>query len=167
MDELQEFIRTTRDVRELKRALAVHNTLSGRSRAEVAAELGYSVAFVDKWRGIYKRQGVEGLRLGYKGSAGYLTPQQKDELRGWIQAQTTWDIPTLQAHLADHYGVHYKSLKSYYALMDEAGMSWKKSQDDHPEADPVEVEQTRDQIKKNAGDSPGVDSEAGRHALHR
>ncbi len=148
MDELQEFIRTTTDVRELKRALAVRNTLSGRSRAEVAAELGSSVAFVDKWRGIYKRQGVEGLRLGYKGSAGYLTPQQHDELRDWIQAQTTWDIPTLQAHVAAHYGVQYKSLKSYYALMDEAGMSWKKSQDDHPDADPVEVEQTRDQIKK-------------------
>jgi len=166
MDELQEFIRTTTDVRELKRALVVHNTLIGRSRSEVAAEVGYSVAFVDKWRGIYKRQGVEGLRVGYKGSTGYLTPQHHDELRGWIQAQKAWDIPTLQAHIAHQYDVHYKSLKSYYALMDEAGISWKKSQDDHPDADPVEVEQTREQIKKNDRDRSGVEPEAGRHALY-
>ena len=148
MDELQTFIRSTKDVRELKRALAVHNTQAGRPRIDVAAELGVSVGFIDKWRGIYKRQGVEGLRLGYKGSTGYLTAPQKADIRAWIQAQTSWDMLPLQAHLADHYGVRYKSLKSDYTLMDDAGMSWKKSQDDHPDADLKEIEQTRDQIKK-------------------
>ena len=148
MDDLQDLIRTTRDVRELKRALAVRNTQTGRSRVAVAAELGLSVAFVDKWRGVYKQQGADGLRLGYKGSTGYLTAAQKTAILAWIQAQTTWDIPSLQAHLADQYDVRYKSQKSYYTLMDEAGMSWKKSQDDHPDADPREVEQVREQIKK-------------------
>jgi hypothetical protein len=38
MDALQEFIRTTRDSRELKRALAVKTTLAGRPWLEVAEE---------------------------------------------------------------------------------------------------------------------------------
>lgn len=148
MEELQECIRTTRDVRELKRALAVQNTVAGRPRAAVAAELGCSVAFVDKWRWIYDRQGVAGLRLGYKGSTGYLTPHQHEEIRAWIQGQSTWDVLTLEAHIAQRYGVRYKSRKSYYALLKEAQMSWKKSQDDHPDADPKEIEKTREVIKK-------------------
>lgn len=148
MDDLREFIQTTQDVRELKRALAVQNTQRGRSRAEVAAELGCSVAFVDKWRGIYARQGVSGLRLGYKGSVGYLTSGQRAELRAWIQAQATWDVRGLHAHVEATYGVRYKSRKSYYRLLAEAQITWKKSQGVHPERDPARVAAKREAIQK-------------------
>jgi transposase len=53
MDALQEFIRTKRDSRELKRALAVQNTLAGRPWAEVASELGVTESFISKWRARY------------------------------------------------------------------------------------------------------------------
>jgi len=164
MEMLQEFIRTTRDARELKRALAVQNTVAGRPRADVAAELGCAVAFVDKWRWIYDRQGVAGLRLGYKGSTGYLTPPQKAEICTWIQAQSTWDVGSLEAYIAQGYHIRYKSKKSYYALLKAAKMSWKKSQDDHPDADPKDVETTREVIKKNAARGPRPYPETDRHA---
>ena len=148
MDELQQFIRTSRDGRELKRALAVQNTLAGRPRAEVAAELGYTVSFVDKWRWRYKQDGVEGLRLGYKGSVGYLTGEQKVEIREWLLAQSQWDVRALQAHLDQTYGVRYKCITSYHALLADAHLSWKKSQHTHPEADPEVVAARREAIKK-------------------
>jgi putative transposase len=112
MEDLQTFLQTTHDAREVKRALAVQNTLAGRSRAEVVAELGYSVAFVEKWRWRYAREGVEGLRIGYKGSNGYLTPSQKNELRGWIHGQSTWDVQMLQRQVEITYGIRYQSRKS-------------------------------------------------------
>ena len=156
MDDVLDFIHTTRDARELKRALAVRNTLAGRPRAEVAAELGCSVSFVDKWRWIYDRQGVAGLRLGYQGSTGYLTPSHKKAICEWLNAQSSWDIRALQAHIEQTYDVCYKSAKSYYALMAEARLSWKKTQDESPEPDPQEIEQVRTNIKKNARRSPGA-----------
>lgn len=154
MDDVLDFIRTTRDARELKRALAVRNTLAGRPRAEVAAELGCSVSFVDKWRWIYDREGVAGLRLGYQGSTGYLTLSHKKAIREWLIEQSSWDVRALQAHLDQTYGVCYKSAKSYYALLTEARLSWKKTQDDSPEPDPQEIAQIRTTIKKKRTTKP-------------
>jgi putative transposase len=148
MEDLQAFISTTRDAREVKRALAVQNTLAGRPRAEVAAELGYTVAFVDKWRWRYAREGVDGLRIGYTGSKGYLTGPQKQEVVTWLQAQRMWDVRTLQHHVEGTYGIRYKSPKSYYALMNEARLSWKKTQDDQPNADADQVAVIRQAIQK-------------------
>jgi putative transposase len=150
MDDVLDVIHTTRDARELKRALAVRKTLAGRLRAEVAAELGCSVSFVDKWRWIYDRQGAAGLRLGYQGSSGYLTASRKQAICEWLNEQSSWDIRALQAHVEQTYGVCYKSAKSYYALMAQARLSWKKTSDVSPKSDPEEIEQTRAVIKKNA-----------------
>ena len=161
MDDVLDFIRTTRDARELKRALAVRNTLAGRPRAEVAAELGCSVSFVDKWRWIYDRQGVAGLRLGYQGSTGYLTSSHKKAICEWLTGQSSWDIRALQAHIEQTYGVCYTSAKSYYALLTEARLSWKKTQDESPEPDPQEIEQTRKAIKKKRMTRPRQLSKSG------
>ena len=99
MDDLQTVIQTSRDAREVKRALAVHNTLQGRSRAEVATELGYSVSWVDKWRWHYAQCGAEGLRISYKGSSGSLTAEQRAEIQAWLGTQSTWSVPALAAHI--------------------------------------------------------------------
>jgi putative transposase len=154
MDDLRKFIHTSRDSRELNRALAVHNTLAGRPRADVAAELGVSMSFVDKWRWRYKRHGVEGLRLGYKGSVGYLTATQRAEIRAWILAQSSWEVRALQTHLDQTYGVRYKAVKSYHALLADAQISWKKSQAEHPAADPDKVLARRDAIQKKRPKKP-------------
>ena len=132
----------------MKRALAVRNTLAGRPHVEVAEELGCSVSFVAKWRWKYAQHGVEALRLGYQGSTGYLRPAPKKAIRMWIQAQSTWDVWALQQHLVQTYGVRYKSRKSYYALLKKAGMSWKKTQQTHPDADEQQVAKKRVEIPK-------------------
>lgn len=148
MEDLRQLIQTSCDVREVKRALAVQNTMEGRTRAAVAKELGYTVAWVDKWRGYYRKDGIDGLKVGYKGSSGYLTSAQRKTVREWLQKQKQWDIRTLAQHLDVTYGVRYKRPRSYYLLLDDARMSWKKSQDEQPKADPQKVSKARTTIKK-------------------
>lgn len=155
MDALQEFIQTTRDGRELRRALAVQNTLAGRSWAEVASELGVKESFIGTWRWRYKRDGITCLSVAHRGSQGYLKPTEKAAVITWIKQQKTWDIRMLYHHLDTTYGVRYKSPQSYYALLKAARMSWKKSQQKHPDADPKKVTAKREEIKKNADGSPG------------
>jgi putative transposase len=164
MEDLQCLIQTARDAREVKRALAVQNTLAGRSRATVATELGYTVAWVDKWRGRYRKAGIDGLKVGYKGSAGYLTPSQRTAITTWLHEQEQWDVHALARHIETTYGVRYQSPKSYYQLMEKARMSWKKSQDEQPKADPQKISATRTRIKKNGPGSPGPHPQTQRDA---
>lgn len=149
MTELDTFIKTVRDARELRRALAVKSTLAGRPWREVAAELGVCRAFIGKWRKAYVQAGVEGLRLKYKGSTGLLTAARRRQVIAWIQAQGRWGIPALRRYLLQTYGVQYKSRQSYRTLLLQANMSWKKAQQTHPKADPAAVTDTRETIKKN------------------
>lgn len=148
MSDLHELIKTTRESRELKRALAVTSTLAGRPWKEVAEELGGCESFIGKWRHIYDNQGLEGLKLGYKGSSGYLTPEAKADVMAWLQTSEHWNLGSLRAYLHRQYGVEYRSRQSYYALLHEAKLSWKKSQKRHPKADPEQVKATREAIQK-------------------
>jgi putative transposase len=148
MEDLQQFIRATRDAREVKRALAVQAILAGRPRATVAQELGYSVAWVKKWCWRYRQAGIESLKVGYKGSTGYLTPCQRTAVITWLQEQPHWDLQTLARHIETTYGARYQSPKSYYTLLKEARISWKKSQDEQPKADPQKVSEAQNRIKK-------------------
>ena len=93
MNDLKKFINTTRDSRELKRALAVKNTLAGRPWSEVAKELEVCESFIGKWRQIYAEQGIEGLKLGYKGSKGYLSVDAKVDVLKWLLKQPHWSVP--------------------------------------------------------------------------
>jgi transposase len=148
MNDLQQFIQTTRDSRELKRALVIQNTLAGRSWAEVAAELGVKESFIGTWRWRYKRDGIACLSLGYQGAKGYLTATEKAAVITWIQEQKRWDLKALSQHVTATYGVTYKSSQSYYALLTAARISWKKSQDRQPKADPKKISAKRKEIKK-------------------
>lgn len=148
MNDLNEFITITRESRELKRALAVKNTLAGRPWQEVAEELGVCESFIGKWRRIYDHQGIEGLKLGHKGSSGYLTPDAKADVLVWLQEPQHWNVGSLRAYIHRRYGVEYQSRQSYYALLHEAKLSWKKTQKRNPKADPEKVKATRETIKK-------------------
>lgn len=149
MDDLETFIQTTKESRELKRALAVKMTLAKRPWAVVMEDLGVSHAFISKWRSRYKQTGVAGLRLGYRGSTGYLSAVRKAQVLTWIQGQERWSVTALRLHLLQRYGVRYKSRQSYYALLAEARITRKKTQARHPQANPERVAETRAQIKKN------------------
>ncbi len=148
MSELEQLIKTTTRSLELKRALAVQNTLvKGRSWNDVAQELGVSRAFICKWRSRYKKHGVEGLRLGYKGSKGYLSAKQKKEIIRWLHEQKYWSVNALKKEIDLRYDVVYKSKQSYYVLMHQARLSWKKNQKRNPKHDPELVKSKRNEIE--------------------
>ena len=129
MDEiasLNAFIKTLHDVRELKRALTVKLTKQGYRPSEVSQMLDTSASYVTKWNKVYRAQGLPGLRLAYQGSPGYLSPEQRQAVQEWLHTQTHWEVAALRTHIADRYGVVYKSPQSYYDLFKAAGLSRKK-----------------------------------------
>lgn len=135
-DDLSQFLRETQDARTYKRALAVQLALQNRSYAEIAALLQVSTPFISKWKRSYREQGVTGLQIGHYGSVRYLAPAEREQVITWLKAQAPWDIPTLRTYLATHFDVVYKSLQSYYALLQAAGLSWKKTQAQNPKKTP-------------------------------
>ncbi len=72
MSNLAKIISTSKNVREVKRALAVQTVKAGLKLREACEILKVSDAFISKWKIIYENKGAEGLRSGYKGSKGYL-----------------------------------------------------------------------------------------------
>jgi putative transposase len=150
MQDVEQLINTTTNSLELKRALAVRNTLAGRPWQEVARELGVQRVFICKWRSRYKKQGATGLRLGYKGSQGYLSPAERHRVIAWIQEQDNWQVAAVQREVEMTYGVRYRSKQSYYTLLAEARMSWKKTQKTNPQGDPDQILAKRATIQKKS-----------------
>lgn len=133
---LNAFIKTLHDVRELKRALTVKLTKQGYRPSEVRQMLDTSASYVTKWNKVYREQGLAGLRLAYQGSPGYLPPAQRQAVQEWLHTQTHWEVAALRAHIADRYGVVYKSPQSYYDLLKAAGLSRKKIPETQPQKRP-------------------------------
>lgn len=146
---LEDFLKAVKDVREYKRGMAVQLFLAGQSREEIGQLLSVSKAYISKWRGRYKKQGAEALRLGYQGSQAYLTATEKQQVLDWIDAQApAIGVATLETYLESEYGVKYESTRSYYDLLHEAGISYKKGQAVNPKKDEQKIMEKREEIKK-------------------
>lgn len=143
MDTLEQFIQSNPDPRELKRALAVQMSQRGHSYREIRDVLQVSIGFVTACRQRYKAAGVEGLKLNYWGTQGYLGTQQKQELFDWLATKDYWTIEEIINHISDTYSVTYQSQQSYYALLKQGGFSWKKSQPVYPDKNEVQVEEKK------------------------
>ncbi|MEB3282136.1 MAG: helix-turn-helix domain-containing protein [Lyngbya sp.] len=87
LQELNEWIKSDLDSRELKRALAVKLSLQGWAYRAIAEVLNVSKSFISKWKKRYQFGGIEGLKLSYKGAKSYLTEQQRQEVIYWLQQQ--------------------------------------------------------------------------------
>lgn len=85
--------------------------------------------------------------MNYWGTAGYLKEQQKQELRAWLGQKDCWTLEEVIEHIEDHYGVIYQSPQSYYALLEQAGLSWKKSYPTHPDKDQQQVEEKKEKFR--------------------
>ena len=72
--ELENFIASNPDPRELKRALAVRMLIEGICRETIQNILGVSSPFISKWKINYALHGIEGLLLNHQGSQGQLKP---------------------------------------------------------------------------------------------
>lgn len=138
--DLLKFVQQTQDARELKRALAVKMTLQGILQKEIMSLLQVTSGFISKWKGVYKRRGAKGLKLGYQGGASYLTEAEQQAVLDWLQQKDYWQLEELQRHLWQTYQVEFRSRQSYYDLMARAGLSWKKSQRVNPKFDEAAVD---------------------------
>lgn len=65
----------------------------------IAALLQVSKPFISKWKRIYAETGVEGLRMGYRGTISYLSAAQRDQTLAWLRDQESWSVPALQSYL--------------------------------------------------------------------
>ena len=150
MTNLDDIINTSKDVREVKRALSVKMLQHGLSPAQISTLLNVSVQYISKWKVAYESSGASTLFVAYKGSQSYLTPAQKQETLQWIAQHTTLKIEELIRHLEDTYQVVYQSKQSYYTLLEEGGMSCHRSAAANPRHDSTRVLVKREEIKKNS-----------------
>ena len=83
--QLESFIKSDIDARELKRAIAVRMALSGNIYQEISLILGVSNFFIGYWKKQFKTKGIAGIKLGHKGPKGYLTARQNTEVIEWLK----------------------------------------------------------------------------------
>ena len=147
IEELEKFIKEAKDARELKRAQAVKMILQQKSYHEIKECVGVSHSFISKWKNQVLLNGVESLRVQYKGGKGYLKTEQVEEIIEWLQCQKNWSTDQLRAHIDEHYGVVFQSNQSYYSLFEKAKISWKKTQKKNPKKDDKLVEIKKQEIE--------------------
>ena len=139
MEELDVFIKSNPDPRELKRAMAIRMRLRGYPHREIMNILQVCSGFISKWKQAFMKDGIEGIKLGYKGAQSYLTSKEKKLVLGWLKAKNSWNINELEYYIAEEFKVAFSAKSSYYDLFHEAGISWKKSQKKNPRKDPEAV----------------------------
>jgi putative transposase len=133
--DLTSLINSNPDPRELKRALAVKMSIDGHPDRTIAQLLGVSNNFIRDWKKAFKVEGIDGIKLGYKGAKGKLTTEQREEIIEWLKDKQYWYLDELINHLEDKYDVVYKSKQSYYELFEQGRISWKRSQKVNPKFD--------------------------------
>ncbi|MBD6621330.1 IS630 family transposase, partial [Komarekiella sp. 'clone 1'] len=136
MQSLEDFIKESLDQREITRAMAVKMLLYGYKHKEIMPILNVSSGFISTWKKAFFQNGVEGLKLAYKGSKGFLDAQQHTEVIEWLQTKDEWTLNELEYQIASQYGVTFESKQSYYDLFNEARISWKKTSANNPKHDP-------------------------------
>ena len=132
---LESFIKSNPDVRELKRGLAVKMAIEEYPYQRITQLLRVSSFCISDWKKKFKVNGIEGIRLGHKGSRKYLTQAQFAEVVKWLSSQECWHLEELVNYLDKQYGVVYKSKQSYYNLFDLANISWKRTQKANSKSD--------------------------------
>ena len=120
--------------------------LAGNIYHEISKILGVSKFFVGYWKKQFKTKGIAGIKLGHKGSPGYLTALQNTEVIEWLKNKEYWNLDELVTYLDREFGVIYKSKQSYYELFDRAKISWKKTQKTNPKFDEELVKKKREEI---------------------
>ena len=144
---LTEFIQSNSSAREIKRAVAVKMALLSEPYSKITKMVGMHKSSITIWKQKFLAQGLDGIKLGYKGSSSYLTEEQRAKTITMLQTKKSWDLDELVNYLDEHFGVIYQSKQSYYDLLSSAGISWKKSQKVNPNANPELVKKKREEIQ--------------------
>jgi len=80
-----------------------------------------------------------------------LSEAERQEIIDWLKTKDYWDFDELITHIEVNYDVICQSKQSYYDLLAEAGVTWKKSQKVNPKSEPevVKKEEIREFIEAN------------------
>jgi len=135
---------------EQKRALAVKMVKQGYPYKQISDLLNVSSSFVEKWRALYNKQGASCFPSDYKGSDGYLKEDQKQAIYKFITTKSSCRIEELISFIEEKYGVVFQSKQSYYDLLYDAGMSWRKTEKENPKKDEEKVALKQEEIKKTS-----------------
>ena len=146
-DDLVAFLAEKRDVREYRRALAVKLAFQGYLYETISDMLDVTPGFVSRSKKAYETYGTAGLMLKYKGSQPYLAPDERRAVIDWLKAQKEWSIEILADHIETTYAIVFQSSQSYYQLLAEADMTYKKAQATHPKHDPELVAAKKKSLK--------------------
>ena len=139
IEELKAFIKTQRDGRQVKKALAVKLLYQEHTYESIISILDVSMGFIAKWKQEYEAKGLGSFAPRHKGRQSYLTQAQKDAVIEWLGTKDIWTLNELEYHLASEYEVSYESKQSYYDLFESAGLSWKKTSKVNPKKNPALV----------------------------
>lgn len=112
--ELEECFQTTEDWRLGERCQAVLMAARGRSRRDIAADLMAGERTVSTWLALYRREGLQGLRITWPPGKERLIPDTlAEEVKGWVRAgpeacgvkRAGWTHQLLASHLQRTRGV--------------------------------------------------------------
>lgn len=145
--DLAAFLNEHRDSREYRRGLAVKLALQGYAYDVIGAILDVTPGFVSQSKKAYLEHGVAGLHLKYRGSQPYLTSDERQAVIEWLKAQQQWSVDALRAHIEMTYAVVFQSPQSYYDLLAEAKITYKKAQQINPKRDPARVAAKKKRLK--------------------
>jgi transposase len=146
IERLQEFLDTRKNLKEWKRGEAVRLRLLGSSYQEIQTRLQVSISFIARNQKKFFHQGIEGLKLAYKGSESYLTEAQKQEVMEWLEPRERRNISELERHLIETYDVVFRSRESYYQILREKQLSWQKGNKENPRKKPEEIKKRNQEI---------------------
>ena len=147
IEELKAFIKTQRDGRQVKRALAVKLLYQEHTYESIISILDVSMGFIAKWKQEYEAGGIDSFISRHKGRKSYLSQDQKEMVIKWLGSKDIWTLNELEYHLADEYRVSYESKQSYYDLFESAGLSWKKTSKFNPKKAPELVAKKKPTLK--------------------
>jgi transposase len=148
IERLINFINTNGDSREMKRALAVKLALEGYAYRAINKILNVSQGYVSKWKKRFIKQGIKGLRLGYKGARTKLNKEEEEETIKWLLCQEYWDISELEIYLIEEYDVVFESKESYYKIYRQANITRQKAEKVNPRKNEEKVKQRNEEINQ-------------------
>jgi transposase len=115
------------DPRELKRAMSVKMWIEGVPCSKIQKILNVSATFISQCKMKFIVNGVEGLKLKHQGSKAYLSQAQRLEIINYLDILEYLSLQEFREYIEDKYDARFKSNQSYYTLLDEAKISWKKT----------------------------------------
>ena len=137
--DLTAFLAEKRDSREYRRGLAVKFALQGYLYELISDLLDVSPGFVSRSKTAYETHGVEGLTLKYQGTRPFLSATERQAVISWLKNQKEWSVEHLHEYIETTYGIVFQSRQSYYQLLKEAEITYKRVQRTNPKRDEQRV----------------------------